>query len=307
MVLLLSHSLDEVRNTQVLVPNERTGKNMFDVCVIGHVTKDIISINDREREMPGGTAYFLPIALKSLGMNVSVITKISREDTSLLDELEREKIPVFLRESPRTTIFTNIYSRDLNSREQRVIDVALPFTMKDVEGIDSRIFHLGPLTKDDIPLDMLRSLSEKSRISLDVQGFLRSIDERSGTVKLTDWEKKEEALPFVSILKADEEEARVVSEEEDLKGMATRLSGYGPEEVIITCGSSDSLIYSRGKFYSISSSIPKKLVDPTGCGDTYMAGYLFLRQKTDDLRKVGEFAARTASLKLANYGPFRGK
>ena len=280
---------------------------MFDVCVIGHVTKDIIRIDDREREVPGGTAYFLPIALKSLGMNVSVITKIGREETSLLDELEREKIPVFLRESPRTTIFTNIYSGDLDSREQRVIDVALPFTIKDVEGIHSRIFHLGPLTKDDIPLDMLRSLSEKSKISLDVQGFLRSIDGRSGKVELTDWEKKEEALPFVSILKADEEEARVVSEEEDLKRMATKLSRYGPEEVIITCGSRDSLIYSKGKFYSISSFIPKKSVDPTGCGDTYMAGYLFLRQKTDDLRKVGEFAARTASLKLANYGPFRGK
>ena len=50
---------------------------------------------------------------------------------------------------------------------------------------------------------------------------------------------------------------------------------------------------------------PGKLVDPTGCGDTYMAGYLFLRQKTDDLQKVGEFAARTASSKLASYGPFK--
>ncbi len=280
-------------------------ENMFDVCVVGHVTKDIIRIGDTEREMPGGTAYFLPIALKSLGMNVSVITKIGKEETPLLNKLEKEKIPVFLRESPRTTAFTNIYSRELDNREQKVSDIALPFTTKDVENIHSRIFHLGPLTKGDIPLDVLRSLSERSKISLDVQGFLRSIDQKSGKVRLTDWQEKEEALPLVSILKADEEEARVLSQEEDLKGMAVKLSGYGPEEVIITCGSKDSLIYSKGKFYSISSFTPRKLADPTGCGDTYMAGYLFSRQKTDDLREVGEFAARIASLKLENYGPLR--
>ncbi len=279
---------------------------MFDVCVVGHVTKDIIRIGDTEREMPGGTAYFLPIALKNLGMNVSVVTKIGKKETSLLSKLEKEKVPVFLRESPRTTVFTNIYSRELDNREQKVSDIALPFTVEDVEGINARIFHLGPLTKGDIPLDVLRSLSERSKISLDVQGFLRSIDQKSGKIRLTDWQEKEEALPLVSILKADEEEARVLSQEEDLKRIAVKLARYGPEEVIITCGSKDSLVYSRGEFYSISSFAPRKLVDPTGCGDTYMAGYLFLRQKTGDLRAVGEFAARTASLKLEDYGPFKG-
>ena len=279
---------------------------MFDVCVIGHVTKDIIRIDDREREMPGGTAYFVPIALKRLGMDVSVITKVGQEDKSLLDGLGREKIPVFLRESSRTTIFTNIYSKGLDSREQKVSDTASPFTVKDVEDIHSRIFHLGPLTKGDIPLDILRTLSQRSRISLDVQGFLRSIEERSGKVRLIDWEEKEEALSLVTILKADEEEAMVMTHEEDLEGMAVELSRYGPEEIIITCGSKGSLIYSKGKFYSTSSFAPRKLVDPTGCGDTYMAGYLFLRQKTDDLCQVGEFAAKIASLKLENYGPFRG-
>ena len=155
-------------------------------------------------------------------------------------------------------------------------------------------------------MDSRRSLSERSIISLDVQGFVRSVEGKGGKVRLTDWEEKEEALSFVSILKADEEEARIISQEADLKTMATRLSRYGPEEIIITCGSRNSLIYSKGKFYSIPSFLPRKSVDPTGCGDTYMAGYLSLRQKTDDLREVGEFAAKVASVKLENWGPFRG-
>lgn len=279
---------------------------MFDVCVIGHVTKDIIRISGTEREMPGGTAYYASIAMKSLGLNVAVITKIGKKDEYLLDNIESEQIPIFLRESVRTTTFTNSYPMGPDDgREQSVGDIAAPFTVEDVEGIQSKTFHIGPLTKDDIPLAIVLSLSKRSRISLDAQGFLRSIDESNGRVVTTDWEQKEEFLPLVDILKVDEDEARVMSGEKELEEMAAKLSRYGPEEVIITRGGKGSLIYCKSKLYWISSFAPRNLVDPSGCGDTYMAGYLYLRARTDDFREVGEFAARTATSKLENYGPLR--
>jgi len=276
---------------------------MFDVCVIGHVTKDIIRIGDTEREMPGGTAYYASIAMKSLGLNVAVVTKIGKRDSSLLDNIESEQIPIFLGESFGTTTFTNIYLSGADERKQLVSEIATPFTLDDVEGIESKTFHFGPLTRNDIPLEMLLSLSNRSMVSLDAQGFLRSIDQRSGEVIITDWEKKEEFLPFVNVLKVDEDEARVMSGEEELEEMAVKLSRYGPEEVIVTRGGKGSLIYCKSKLYWISSFAPRKLVDPTGCGDTYMAGYLYFGTRTNNLREIGEFAARTATLKLENYGP----
>ena len=51
---------------------------MFDVCVVGQVTKDIVKTADDEIEKPGGTAYYTAIALKKLGMSVAVITKLRR-------------------------------------------------------------------------------------------------------------------------------------------------------------------------------------------------------------------------------------
>ena len=276
---------------------------MFDVCVIGHITKDIIRIGDTEREMPGGTAYYASIAMKSLGLNVAVVTKIGKRDSSLLDNIESEQIPIFLGESFGTTTFTNIYLSGADERKQLVSEIATPFTLDDVEGIESKTFHFGPLTRNDIPLEMLLSLSNRSMVSLDAQGFLRSIDQRSGEVIITDWEKKEEFLPFVNVLKVDEDEARVMSGEEELEEMAVKLSRYGPEEVIVTRGGKGSLIYCKSKLYWISSFAPRKLVDPTGCGDTYMAGYLYFGTRTNNLREIGEFAARTATLKLENYGP----
>lgn len=85
--------------------------------------------------------------------------------------------------------------------------------------------------------------------------------------------------------------------------MALRLSEFGPTEVIITRGNLGSLVYAGNRFYEIPAFPPRRLVDPTGCGDTYMAGYLFLRQTVSDPGRVGEFAARTATAKLENSGP----
>jgi len=276
---------------------------LFDACVIGHVTRDIVRIGSQKKEMPGGTAYYTSMAMKSLGMNVAVITKVAKEDKALLGDLERKQIPIYLRASPRTTTFTNISAGDLDSREQLVGDIALPFTVADVEDVDSKLFHLGPLTSGDIPIEVLQSISKRSMISLDVHGFVRSIDKDSGIVKMTEWKGKEKFLRYVRILKTDEKEARIISGEENLEEMAVKLSSYGPEEVIITFSSKGSLIYCKSKFHRIPSFMPKNHVDPTGCGDTYLAGYLYQRAQGIDITKAGEVAARTASLKLENYGP----
>ena len=152
---------------------------MFDVCVVGHITKDIANTADGEIKIPGGTAYYTAIALKNLGMSVAVITKLHAQDTFLLNELEKEHIPVFLGESDRTTMFTNVYSSDTNTRVQWVKDVARPFTVRDASRCEARIFHLGPLTKDDIPFEVIRFLAGRAIISLDVQGFVRDVVERS--------------------------------------------------------------------------------------------------------------------------------
>jgi sugar/nucleoside kinase (ribokinase family) len=275
---------------------------MFDVCVLGHLTKDIIKIDGRVKEMPGGTAYYLPITFKRFGGNISVVTKINRNDAYLLTNLIRENIPIFLGKSHKTTVFINVYTHK-NKRDQWVKTIADPFTIENVKDVQSKIFHLGPLTKDDIPLSVLRFLAKKAKISLDVQGYLRNIDKPTGKVTLTDWSEKEDYLSYVNILKTDEEEAKILSKKENLKEIALTLSRYGPEEVIITRGWKHSLIYSRNKFYFIPSYTPKLFLDPTGCGDTYMAGYLFLKCKTNDLQKIGTFSAKIASLKLENYGP----
>ena len=51
---------------------------MFDVCVIGHVTRDIVAIKGRPvKSMPGGTAYYSAIAFGSLGPATAVVPRVA--------------------------------------------------------------------------------------------------------------------------------------------------------------------------------------------------------------------------------------
>jgi sugar/nucleoside kinase (ribokinase family) len=81
---------------------------------------------------------------------------------------------------------------------------------------------------------------------------------------------------------------------------------WGVKEVIITLGSKGSVIFCDNAFCTIPAYHPILVKDATGCGDTYMAGYLFQRIKGATIQKAGEFAAAMATLKIESSGPFQG-
>ncbi|MFX1254370.1 MAG: hypothetical protein ACFFCZ_22350 [Promethearchaeota archaeon] len=93
---------------------------MFDVCVIGHITRDIIISKNIEKEMPGGTAYYSSIALKNLGSNVCVVTKTAKKDKNLLNDLIVNNIPIVYRKSQKTSFFTNINLKEPDFRIQEI-------------------------------------------------------------------------------------------------------------------------------------------------------------------------------------------
>ncbi len=76
--------------------------------------------------------------------------------------------------------------------------------------------------------------------------------------------------------------------------------------MFITLGREGSLISCRGEIHPIPALPPRALVDATGCGDTFIAGYVFHRMGSDDVVRAGRFAAALAAYKLARPGPFSG-
>ena len=276
---------------------------MFDVCVIGHVTKELIRINGKEQRLLGGVAYYTGVALSRLGSKTKVITRFSVVHKDIDAVFVKENIDIVNRGSDRTTEFENIYSAGMETRKQKVKSHADPFTISDVFDVKAKIFHIGPLLSRDFSVEFVRSLSRIGKISLDIQGLMRKI--KNGMV-IQETDGRAEILKYVSILKADEFEAKAIVKEKDISFAAMSIAEYGVEEVIITRGKKGSLVCKNKKIISFPAIPPKKIVDVTGAGDTYMAGYLFQRLKSENVVKAAEFAVATATMKIGNHGPFIG-
>ncbi|MDB5136661.1 MAG: ribokinase [Mucilaginibacter sp.] len=254
--------------------------------------------------MAGGTAFYFSHALCNLDVSYLLVTALAASEMPYVNALRELGIEVVVQPSTHTVYFENIYADNQDNRTQNVLQKADPFTVGSVLPVNARIFHLGPLLADDISTELIKALAAKGRVSLDAQGYLRKVENKK--VYPVDWPGKKEALQYVDILKADEAEMEVLTGYREVSKGARILADWGVKEVVITNGSLGSVIYSDGTFYTIPAYQPPTVVDATGCGDTYMAGYLYQRVKGNGIQQAGQFAAAMAGLKTATSGPFTG-
>ena len=278
---------------------------MHDLCCVGHITLDKVVTPKNTVHMPGGTSFYFSHAIRNLkDINYTLVTAIAESEMAVANDLQSKGIDVKVMPSKHSVYFENIYGENQDNRTQRVLAKADPFTVDYLEDIDARIYHLGSLLADDFSLDVIRFLSQKGLVSVDSQGYLREVREQN--VYAVDWTEKKEALQYIHFLKANEHEMEVLTGYDDVAMAANQLYDWGVKEVLITLGSMGSVIYDGTTFHMIPAYKPKEVVDATGCGDTYMTGYLYKRAKGAGIEESGRFAAAMSTLKIECLGPFKG-
>lgn len=276
------------------------------ICCIGHITLDKIVTPKQTIYMPGGTSYYYSHGMSHLKdfKHYKLVTSLAESEMKAVEDIRAKGIEVQVIPSRKTVYFENVYGEDQNNRTQRVLAKADPFTIEGLQQVEANIYHLGSLLSDDFSLEVIKYLSTKGRLSVDAQGYLREV--RGEKVYAVDWEDKIEALKYIDILKVNEHEMEVLTGYNVPELAALKLAEWGVKEVLITLGSLGSLIYAENKFHHIPAYPPKEIVDATGCGDTYMAGYLYMRNKGASYKEAGCFAAAMSTLKLEHSGPFSG-
>ena len=255
--------------------------------------------------MPGGTPFYFPNAISRLPHEgFQLVTAVGESELGAVEKIRGLGVDVKTLPSRKSVYFENIYGENQNERRQRVLAKADPFTVEGLKDVDAKIYHLGSLLADDFSLDVIKYLSTKGILSVDVQGYLREV--QGEQVVAVDWPEKIEALKYIDILKANEKEMEVLTGCTDPREAALKLAGWGVKEVLLTLGSEGSVIYAEGRFHDIPAYPPEQIVDATGCGDTYMTGYLYMRNRGASYYEAGCFAAAMCSIKLAGSGPFNG-
>lgn len=254
--------------------------------------------------MAGGTSFYFSYAFNHLPKNVSfqLVTKLGESEMKSADDMRQAGIDVLTYPSRHTVYFENKYGENQNDRTQRVLERADPFTVEEMQNVEAGVFHLGSLLNDDFSTEVVKYLSTKGRISIDAQGYLREV--RGEKVYPIDWAEKREILAHTHIIKVNEHEMEVITGLTDPHEAAIRLAEWGVKEVCVTLGSEGSIILAEGKFYTIPAYKPREIVDATGCGDTYSAGYLWCRAQGMGYEESGKFAAAMCTLKLEHSGPF---
>lgn len=278
---------------------------LHDLCCIGHITLDKVVTPKKTVHMPGGTAFYFSHAIRHFDdVDYKLVTSLALSEMPVVDDLRSKGVNVSVIPSTHSVYFENIYGENQDNRTQRVLEKADPFSVDSLGNVDAKIYLLGALLADDFPLEILKSLSKKGLIAVDSQGYLREV--RDHKVYPIDWANKLETLKYIDILKVNELEMEVLTGLSDVKQAAQQLYDWGIKEVLVTLGSLGSVIYDGKEFYIIPAYKPEDVVDATGCGDTYVTGYLYKRAKGAGIEEAGKFAAAMATIKIEGSGPFQG-
>lgn len=277
-----------------------------DVCLAGHISRDIVRIGGGPaRTAVGGAVHYAGMAYCRLGLAVTAVTKAGADDAEgLCSELRRAGAEVRCARGGRTTTFEIVYDGATGERSLGVGGIAPPFAAADLAGIRAPWFHLAPLTPQEISPDVIAAArAAAERVILDAQGFARGISP-DGAVRSSAWPGMAAALAMVDVLKVDGSEATALTGEPGPEDAARALAAPGPGEVIVTLGAAGAIVRAGGRTHEIAAVTPRRIVDATGAGDSFGAGYVYHRMRSGDVAAAARFAAALAALNLERGGAF---
>ncbi len=140
---------------------------------------------------------------------------------------------------------------------------------------------------------------------LDPQGLLRRLTP-GGRIEHEKHPEFARIAPLCTVIKANEVEARVITginPREDASATVRELRSFGCAIAIVTLAESGSII-DDGQSQYVIPAYPTDARDPTGAGDTYMAGFIYAYlQDTHNLYAAGCTGSATASIWIEHTGP----
>jgi sugar/nucleoside kinase (ribokinase family) len=274
----------------------------YDTFIMGHISIDEILYEGTCEKSIGGAVIYSSYAAKAGGSKTGVLTKVSPKNINLLGNFNISKEDIYCLSSQNTTSIRNEYlSKDRERRICTALSIADAFSVEDVPDIETKIYHFAGLIAGEFDEEMIKRLSKKGIIALDVQGFLRNAED--GQMIFRDWNKKKEYLSYIDFLKTDAAEAEIMTGCKDRKEAAKILYGYGAKEIMIT-HNTEVLIYDGKKYYTQPLK-PRNLSGRTGRGDTCFSAYITERLN-EGIEKSLLYAAALVSLKMEISGPFKG-
>lgn len=276
-----------------------------DIVILGHLAKDIIEIDGNSYTSLGGAVYYGGIAGSHMGLRVTIITRLKKEDFQFLEILKKNGINYYSYPSEETTGLRNMYSsKNMEFRTYKPLGFAGLFKKDEVIDIlKPKYFIVAPILAGEVDLELLTYLKDKypDNLCLDIQGFIRFREDEKIFYSSLSVKERKEIISNINVLKLDQTEAEVLTKQKHITSAAKELIQVGPKEILITHKQGISVFLVNNSY-----NFPWKnrcSEGRTGRGDTAFISYIGSRIAKGPEESL-KFSAALTSLKLETPGPF---
>lgn len=200
---------------------------------------------------------------------------------------------------------------DQNNRRETQLANMSPISIEDVKPyleVDSFVFV--PITNFEIELNTLKYIKNhsKAKIIFDAHGPTTYVDDQGKRLRKY-WADMETWLPYIDVLKMNLEESHCSWHDKDystedfyedddtshLEAFAKHVLDKGVQYLYVTLDSRGCSIFSNAKDgrlkHEFVTSVPvTKVIDTTGCGDSFAGGLAYGFSISKDPIKAAQFA-----------------
>ncbi len=244
----------------------------------------------------GGCAGNIAHTMKLLGVNPVILSVLGKDGKEYLEYLEKRGIStkyIIQRHSRLTShasIMTDKDDNQITAYHNGASDSAGEIGVEDVR----EEYHLGIVapTFREAMIKYARSFAKKK-----IPFVFDPGQQLPGFSK----EELEELLPLCSFYIVNDYEMRIT---EQKTGRTQKELSKIIKTLIITYGARGAHIFtnSGSEAIEVDACAPKEIVDPTGAGDAYRAGFFEAFAQGKDLKICAQTGSVAASYAIENYG-----
>lgn len=295
------------------------------ITVIGPAIIDVLAfpvslLNMRAGSQPmediklsyGGDALNEAVVLSRLGADVELLSKIGQDQsgTYVLDFLEREGVSCAgIKRDEKTPTSVNIVLVDENGER---------FFLTNPRGSMRKLAEEDIAAAIDTAADIVSFAGIFISPMLDIDSMeriFRRLKEKPGRILAADMTKPkngerlkdlEKLLGYVDFFLPNEGEIAMLTGEGDTRRNAQYLVDAGVGCAVIKCGKKGCIIKTKDKCTEIPAFPAAKVVDSTGAGDSFAAGFLYGLSRGFSVEQCGIFGNAVASCTVEALGATDG-
>lgn len=281
----------------------------YDIVIIGHIVKEKIYFIDRiEGPILGSPVAYSSVVAGKLGANVVIVTRIGKNMPEKLlspiyqTTVDRQGIKI---EGNRTTLSKLIYSNSGNKRieyPQKAPKICFQDIPK--EYLNCRLIYICPMDYE-VPLETIIKLKKFGiPLAVDLGGYGGAHAQIYPSLSLGDKRKPILLKSYVEnfdIVKASDEDCNILFGKRDDEEIADLLLRWGVKVVLLTEGVKGVFIVTSENRYRIPA-FEGEVIDRTGAGDSFTAGFLVKYLETNKLKISGYYGSAVAIYVIERTG-----